>query len=438
MENVKLHNDNPTFGRTIDALENTNDSFLITGKAGTGKSTLLREFVEQTKKNVLVLAPTGIAAVNAGGQTIHSAFLFPLRPILPGDEEIKLFGKSTPRGKVLLNVDTIIIDEISMLRADLVDGIDQSLRLNLRQPDKPFGGKQVVMIGDPFQLEPVVTNTDLEKYMYGQHYDSPYFFSASVFKQYFVHCLELKKVYRQSDPYFIGLLDKIRKNEADYDTLENLNSRFNPRYSFKGDDYTIALCTLNSRASSINDMQLARINAPETRYTAAIEGDINLRHMPTDEDLFLRPGAQVVFIKNNPEGHWVNGTIAKVVECKEELVIVELSNGEQKDVMRDKWENVDYAWDRTRNKVERRVKGTFTQMPFKLAWAMTIHKSQGLTFDNVVVDLTGGTFSHGQLYVALSRCRTLDGITLTQRIQQKDIIVDQRVVDFVSRYDIEV
>ena len=182
----------------------------------------------------------------------------------------------------------------------------------------------------------------------------------------------------------------------------------------------------------------ARINAPETRYTAAIEGDINLKHMPTDEDLFLRPGAQVVFIKNNPEGHWVNGTIAKVVECKEELVIVELSNGEQKDVMRDKWENVDYAWDRTRNKVERRVKGTFTQMPFKLAWAMTIHKSQGLTFDNVVVDLTGGTFSHGQLYVALSRCRTLDGITLTQRIQQKDIIVDQRVVDFVSRYDIEV
>lgn len=436
MEHIKQI-DNLTFSRTIDAIENTNDSFLITGKAGTGKSTLLREFVSKTKKNVLVLAPTGIAAVNAGGQTIHSAFLFPLRPLVPDDEEIKLFNKNTPRGKVLMNVDTIIIDEVSMLRADLIDGIDQSLRLNLRQPDKPFGGKQLVMIGDPFQLEPVVTSTELEKYMYGQYYDSAYFFSARVFKEYFVHCLELKKVYRQNDTHFIALLDKIRKNHLEADDLEELNHRFNPRYSFKGDDYTIALCTLNARASSINDMQLVRISAPETRYKATIEGDINLKHMPADEDLFLRPGAQVVFIKNNSEGHWVNGTIAKVLECKPDVVVVEMSNGETREVFPEKWENVDYVWDRGINKIERRVKGTFIQMPFKLAWAMTIHKSQGLTFDKVVVDLTGGTFSHGQLYVALSRCRTLEGITLTQRIRYEDIIVDQRVVDFVSRYDLE-
>ncbi len=429
--NNALDQNNPQFFRVVEAIERTNDCFLISGKAGTGKSTLLRHFCANTKKNFMVLAPTGIAAINVGGQTVHSMFLLPFRPIVKGDDEIVKFPKTSKRGKILEKVDTIIIDEISMLRADLLDAIDQSLKLNCGNK-YPFGGKQVIMFGDPFQLEPIVTNTEIEKHIFGEVYQTPYFFSSHVFKEALIHFLELKKVYRQTDETFIGLLNKIRTNRANGNDIKQLNARYEPSFSHREVDFSITLCSLNKTAKEINAIQLSKIEKEEHNYQCTIEGDYNIKNIPTEENLILKPGAQVVFVKNSTAGKWVNGTIAKVLECHSDFLTVILEDGTEHEVGREKWENNEYIWNRSDQKIETRSKGSFTQFPLKLAWAITIHKSQGLTFDKTIIDLGNGAFAHGQLYVALSRCRTLEGITLVKPITPDDIIVDERVVKYVE------
>lgn len=425
---------NSHFKLAFDALEYTNECIFITGKAGTGKSTLLRHFVANTKKECVVLAPTGIAAINVGGVTVHSFFRLPFRPIVQDDEEIHKFPKSSERFKILNKLQTLIIDEVSMLRADLIDAIDQSLRLNGGDPSKPFGGKQVIFFGDLFQLEPVVQNNEVERYLFNQYYNSHYFFDARVFREIEMHCVELRKIYRQTDPSFINLLDAIRLNRAGEETLQQLNTRVDRHFEPTHDQLYVTLATRNNIASGINEYELNKLPAAEYVYKGVIDGEFNTNHLPTDPVLVLKEGAQVIFIKNNQAGKWVNGTIAKVHALKEDTIEVQLPDGNIETVMRETWENKLYRWDAVNRRVKSEVIGTFQQYPVKLAWAITIHKSQGLTFDRMILELGGGTFAHGQLYVALSRCRSMEGLILREPVKQKDIIIDQRVVTFAQNY----
>lgn len=425
---------NKSFSHVLDILENTDACVLITGKAGTGKSTLLRHFVSTTRKKCVVLSPTGIAAINAGGQTIHSFFGLPTRPLLPQDEDIHQYNKHHPKFKIINKMDTLIIDEVSMLRADIIDAIDHSLRINGGNPYKPFGGKQVVFFGDVFQLEPVVQNSEVERMLFQEYYKSYYFFHARVFQETVLSCLELGKVYRQTDQDFIGLLDDVRLNRVDTRQLEVLNQRHMPQYEPSLDDYIITLATRNNIAAGINEYTLSRIESKEYEYKGSIEGEFNDRNLPTDYTLTLKVGAQVVFIKNHSTGRFVNGTIGKVHKLEADRIEIMLADEEIVELEKHTWENKVYKFDNANKRIQAEVVGRFVQFPVKLAWAITIHKSQGLTFDRVLLELGTGTFAHGQLYVALSRCRSFEGVYLRNRIQQKDIIVDERVVEFAKSY----
>jgi ATP-dependent exoDNAse (exonuclease V) alpha subunit len=422
------------FKRTFDVLENTSESIFITGKAGTGKSTLLRHFVANTKKQVVVLAPTGIAAINVGGSTVHSFFRLPFRPIVQDDEEIHRFAKSTEKFKILHKLDTLIIDEVSMLRADLIDAIDQSLRLNGGDPNKPFGGKQVVFFGDLFQLEPVVQNNEVERYLFNEYYNSHYFFDARVFRELHLSCIELRKVYRQSDPDFINLLDSIRLKKADDNDLEKLNSRIDRYFEPTNDDFYVTLATRNNTAAGINEYNLSKLGGVEYVYKGIIENEFSLKQLPTEQILVLKEGAQIIFIKNHETRKWVNGTIGKVHKLAPDKIEIQLPNGDIEEVRMETWENKLYKWDAMNRRVKSEVIGTFKQFPIKLAWAITIHKSQGLTFDKMILEMGGGTFAHGQLYVALSRCRSFEGLILREPIRYKDIIIDDRVIRFAKEF----
>lgn len=418
------------FSLALDRLENVHCHAFITGRAGTGKSTLLQLFRNTTRKKAVVLAPTGIAALNVQGQTIHSFFGFPPRPL--SDRDIK----KRRRRQLYQNLEVLIIDEISMVRADLLDGIDRFLRLN-REDDRPFGGVQVVFFGDLFQLPPVVAST-VEAAFFRSAYDSPYFFSARVFSEGFrMEMLELRKVYRQDNRHFLRLLEAIRLNQLDYDDLAELNERHLP--GFRPEAHYITLTAHNARADTINRRALEELPGPERIYQAIISGTFKAQLFPTEPALRLREGARVMFIKNDPDRRFVNGTLGTVngLETDCARVTIDAAGEPSREVQVDPvdWEILRYVPSReSPDKIETEVLGTFRQLPLRLAWAVTIHKAQGKTFDKVIIDLGRGAFEHGQTYVALSRCRTLEGIVLRQPLRPQDIRTDERVVDFYEQH----
>ncbi|MCQ9208029.1 MAG: DEAD/DEAH box helicase [Omnitrophica bacterium] len=417
---------NEEFQRAFNLMENTKEHIFITGKAGTGKSTLLQYFRTETKKSIAVLAPTGVAAIKIRGQTIHSFFKFPPR-FIQKDHIRRLRNK-----ELLQKIDTIIIDEMSMLRADLLDGIDYALRINRGQHDLPFGGVQIILFGDLFQLPPVV-DRDIRGVIQ-KLYKSPYFFSANVIKEINLKYVELHKIYRQKDENFIRLLNKIRVKQVDESDLKYLNERVNPNVTHESG--VVTLTTTNSDANTINESCLAKITHKEFRYNAHICGKFDETSYPAEVCLTLKKGAQVILIKNDRDKRWVNGTIAEIADLSETHIEVRIEDNICK-VPKVSWEKIEYIYNPIEEKIKEKVIGSFEQYPIKLAWAITIHKSQGQTFKDIIIDMGYGAFTHGQTYVALSRCTSLEGIILKRAIIYSDIIFDNRVYEFSNSYKFE-
>jgi ATP-dependent DNA helicase PIF1 len=422
---------NDDFRHALDLLEKTDRSMFITGRAGTGKSTLLQLFKSVTRKKAAVLAPTGVAALNVQGQTIHSFFGFPPRVVTPAEAKRKTSRKDLLR--LYQNLDVLIIDEISMVRADILDGMDLFLRTN-RENYRPFGGVQVVFFGDLFQLPPVVTRDPVEQAYFQEYYETPYFFSANILQDpaFELEALELSKVYRQDSRHFLRLLESVRVNEVDRDDLEDLNERWIA--DFPPTEGYITLCARNATADRINQRELSQISDLEYEYIAEIKGTFDPALYPTEPLLKLKKGAQVMFVRNDSESRqFVNGTIGKIVDLAHDRILVqtEETGGKKRkiEVPKGEWEIIRYK-PGADGGIDAEPIGSYVQYPLKLAWAITIHKSQGKTFDKILIDLGGGAFEHGQLYVALSRCRTLEGIVLRHPIRPQDVITDERVVDF--------
>lgn len=416
---------NDEFKSAFDLMEYTKECLFITGKAGTGKSTLLKYFKAHTGKKIIVLAPTGVAAINIGGQTIHSFFRLPPR-IIQKDAIKRLRDRS-----LVENIDMVIIDEVSMVRSDLMDGIDYALRVNRGKMKTPFGGVQMVFFGDLFQLSPVVE--DEAKELLEERYPSPYFFSANVFNDCHIRAVELSTIYRQKDSSFMELLNRVRNKEYTEEDLDTLNERVQSDATASGKDSTVILTTTNSLANTINQDRLSKLPGKEIVFEAMATGKFEKSAYPTDESLRLKKGAQVILIKNDPDKQWVNGTLAKVIALSKDSIVVDI-NGRTCDVPVAKWQKIEYNYNEDEDKIEDEVVGDFAQYPLKLAWAITIHKSQGQTFDKVIIDLGNGAFTHGQLYVALSRCTCLDGIRLKRPVNHGDIIFDRRIYDFKERF----
>ena len=416
---------NDEFRAAFDLMENTGDSLFITGKAGTGKSTLLKYFKAHTCKKIIVLAPTGVAAVNVNGQTIHSFFKFPPRVIRKNT--IRRLRNKDLAGKL----DMVIIDEVSMVRSDLMDGIDYALRINRDEMKKPFGGVQMVFFGDLFQLSPVVEKEAKE--LLEERYASPYFFSAKVFNDFYVKPIELSMIYRQKDGSFMKLLNRIRNKEHTGEDLDTLNARVQKDITVSVKDETVILTTTNSLANSINRDRLAKLPGREFTYEAHASGKFEESAYPTDGALKLKKGAQVILIKNDPARQWVNGTLARIFALSDDSITVDIK-GRICSIPVVKWQRIEYSYNKDEDKIEDEVIGTFEQYPIKLAWAITIHKSQGQTFDKIALDLGNGAFTHGQLYVALSRCTRLDGIRLRRPVMDSDVIFDSRIYEFKARF----
>jgi len=428
MQKIEL---NEEFVHALRLMDEGKRSVFITGRAGTGKSTLLQYFREHTRKNVVVLAPTGIAAINAGGQTIHSFFNF--RPEVTPDTVSEIKPRDT---KIYKNIDTIIIDEISMVRADLLDCIDLFLRRYGKKRKRPFGGIQMVFIGDLYQLPPVVRSK--EKTLFNTIYRSPYFFDARVFGEIELEFVELEKVYRQRDDSFIELLNRIRNNTVTDEDLERLNTRVMPDFEPSGKDFYIYLTTTNDLADTINTKRLSRIRGREHTFEGYIDGDFPVKDLPTGLTITLKKGAQVMLLNNDSLGRWINGSIGRIIDFVREdgkdVILVELEDGEMVDVLPFRWETIEYYYDEDRKRLSSSVTGSFIQYPLRLSWAVTIHKSQGKTFDKVIIDLGRGTFAHGQIYVALSRCTSFEGIVLKKPLKKGHILMDWRVVNFLTGF----
>jgi len=422
---------NEQFRQALHIMEDTRKSVFITGRAGTGKSTLLNHFRQTTEKKVAVLAPTGVAALNVRGQTIHSFFGF--KPnITP--ERIRIVRSGDDRN-IYRKLDAIVIDEISMVRADLLDCVDRFLRLNGRRKDRPFGGLQMIFIGDLYQLPPVATGA--ERQIFRSLYESPYFYSAGVFSSLEMEFVELEKIYRQHDDTFIRLLNAIRNNSITEDDLTLLNQRCLPDFEPPPDEFYIYLTTTNALAEEVNDRQLTRLNGTLYTFTGRIEGEFGREYLPTAVDLQVKEGAQIMMLNNDAEGRWVNGSIGKILDIlpgrnSEHIVVAELADGGVVEITPYTWEIFRFFAEDGQLKSE--VVGRFRQYPLMLAWAVTIHKSQGKTFDRVIIDIGKGAFAHGQTYVALSRCTTLDGIVLKRPILKKHVLMDYRVLKFLTHF----
>ncbi|MEG0011821.1 MAG: AAA family ATPase [Muribaculaceae bacterium] len=436
-ENIDL--DNPEFQNAWQLITKSHQSVFLTGKAGTGKSTFLRYICENTHKKYVILAPTGIAAVNVGGVTLHSFFKMPLKPLLHDDPEFSLstIRKTLryPRDKVKIikELELIIIDEISMVRADMIDFIDKVLRIYSGNMREPFGGKQLLFVGDVFQLEPVITS-DMREIL-KRYYRQSFFFNANAFSTIDLVSIELQKIYRQNNQKFISLLDRIRINKISPEDISDINSRYNPIYKEDKDEFVITLATRRDTVDIINEAHLKDLTTPEYKYRGIINNDFPSQNLPTSLELILKEGAQVIFIKNDKEQRWVNGTLGRVYCATKDGIEIELENGDIHTLSLETWENIQYTYDEKEKTIKEKTLGTFQQFPIKPAWALTVHKSQGLTFNKVIIDFVGGAFTGGQTYVALSRCTAIEGIILKQQLRERDVFVNPAIIEFSKRFN---
>lgn len=420
---------NEIFDLAFGFVTETSENIFLTGKAGTGKTTFLKYLKEHCAKNIVVAAPTGVAAINAGGVTLHSLFQLPFHPFLPTRaNKDELLGKlkfNKQRQQLLRKMELLVIDEISMVRADTMDAIDTILRSVRRNHETPFGGVQLLCIGDLFQLPPVAKNEEWN--IMQEYYASPFFFDSLVVREQMPLLIELTKIYRQKEDSFVRLLNKVRNNAMDADDFEDLHMRYDPGFRPGYDDKYITLTSHNNQADQINNRELDKLLAAPFTYKAEIEGDFPEHMLPAENELVLKPGAQVMFLKNDPvQRKYFNGKIGVIKSLEDDTIVVE-SDGENIYVGKETWENSRYTLNRADGKLEQETLGTFTQFPLRLAWAITIHKSQGLTFDHVMID-AGAAFSSGQVYVALSRCTSLEGIVLLSKISPSAILMNENVV----------
>jgi ATP-dependent exoDNAse (exonuclease V) alpha subunit len=411
------------YDAALDYLSEDGGHLFVTGRAGTGKSTLLRALCEMLEAEHVIVAPTGLAAVNVGGQTIHSFFGLPPRLINPEDI------RRSRNGAVMRKLKMLVIDEVSMVRSDLMWAIDQSLRINRGRPREPFGGVRLVLFGDLHQLPPVVQEAEVAAHLEETH-GGPFFFSIGALREGVgTYLLELSRVFRQSDEALIDVLTHIRGGDVEPEHLELLNSRVAPiRTLAEGEPYVI-LTPTNAAANRINMAYLDALPAATVTFSATMTGEFSQGAQPTDTTLMLKAGAKVMLLRNDSERRWVNGTIARISRLDEKRVWIEV-DGKEHEVEPVTWESRRYAYDTTAQKIVETVAGTFKQFPLRLAWALTIHKSQGLTLDRVYIDLGRGTFAHGQAYVALSRCRTLEGLALARPLKPSDILFDPAAMGY--------
>ena len=428
MEDLNPIEHNEVFDLAFRFVTETSENIFLTGKAGTGKTTFLKYLKENCSKNIIVAAPTGVAAINAGGVTLHSLFQLPFHPFLPNSaSKSELLGKlkfNRQRQDLLRKMELLVIDEISMVRCDTMDAIDTILKSVRRKYDQPFGGVQLLCIGDLYQLPPVAKREEM--YILQQYYSSEFFFDSMVIKEQMPMLIELNKIYRQKEDSFVRLLNKVRNNQMDADDFEDLHQRYFPNFRPELDEKYITLTSHNNQADQINYRELQKLSTPSFTYNAEIENDFPENMYPAEGSLVLKEGAQVMFLKNDIEKRYFNGKIGVIKSLKQDEIIVEC-DGFDIYVYQETWENTRYSLDRNDGKLQQETLGTFTQFPLRLAWAITIHKSQGLTFEKVMID-AGAAFSSGQVYVALSRCTSLEGIVLLSKIPSAAIYSNESVI----------